>query len=308
MRNRAPSIAAWASCLLLAPGCSPSPSDQTGAATPQAAATVAGEQDNPGPATVPATTVPAATLPAAVATDAAQPQAPTAREVPLTPGIYVVDGENCRNPANAGWRGWDGDGLVGSSTRDCRATIVSRSGDDYTLRNSCENTYDGSRSDETFVMTVTDQVHFAIKGNRFGSCSMAQVPAALREHVFGRVTADTPINSENYAQVMEARSRAYDRLEYKPVSLNGFECGDNCYLEFTEAVEGAAPRKLLCTARLCANWQGAGRLPPALRNTGATVKFGRADQVDGAGTVMARGVDAVVDLRLATGRQRRPRP
>jgi hypothetical protein len=227
-----------------------------------------------------------------------QSNATSAREVPLTPGIYVVQGESCRNPANAVWRGWDGDGLVGSSTSNCSATVVSRSGDDYRLRNSCENTYNGSRSDETFTMSVTDQVHFTLNDQRFAPCSTAQVPAAIRNHVFGRVTADTPINSENYADVMEARSREYDRLEYKPVNLSGFECGDNCYLELTEAIEGAAPRKVLCTARLCANWQGEGRLPPPLKNTGAKAKFGKANQVDGAGNIMARNVEAVVDLRL----------
>lgn len=152
-------------------------------------------------------------------TPATRTSTTSASEVPLTPGIYVVQGESCRNPANAGWRGWNGDGLVGSSTRNCRAMILSRSGDDYRLRNSCENTYDGSRSDETFTMTVTDQVHFTIKGQRFASCSTAQVPSSIRNHVFPRATADTPVNSENYAQVMEARSREYERLEYKPVNL-----------------------------------------------------------------------------------------
>lgn len=224
--------------------------------------------------------------------------ATSASEVPLTPGMDVVQGESCRNPANAGWRGWDGDGLMGSSTRNCRAKIVSQTGEDYRLRNSCENTYDGSRSDETFIMTVADQVHFTIEGQRFGSCSSAQVPASIRNHVFPRVSADTPINSENYVEVMEARSREYDRLEYKPVNLISFERGDNCYLELTEAVEGAAPRKVLCTARLCADWRDSGRLPARLHNTGTTAKFGRASQVNGAGSVIARGVEAVVDLRL----------
>ena len=124
------------------------------------------------------------------------------------------------------------------------------------------------------------------------------MPAALRERVTGRVTADTPIDPENHAQVMEARSREYDRLDYKPVTLNGFECGDNCYLELTDAMEGAAPRRVLCTARLCADWQSDGRLPVALRNRGVMAKFGRADQVDSTGTVMRRGVEAVVDLQL----------
>ncbi len=112
------------------------------------------------------------------------------------------------------------------------------------------------------------------------------------------ITADTPIDSENPTQVMEARSRGYDRLEYKPVTLDGFTSGDNAYVELTPRVEGAAPETLLCTARLCADWRDAGGLPKALRLAGATAKFGTADQVDGSGTVMRRGVRAVVDLRL----------
>lgn len=286
-QRRLPAFTLLASMTLLA-ACSQPGSNEPGASMPQGASNPAEEQD----------ITASDNAPSAGNSSAARSDETSAREVPLTPGIYVVEGESCRNPANAGWRGWNGDGLVGSSTRNCRATIVSRTGDDYRLRNTCENTHDGSRSDETFTMTVTDQVHFTVEGQRFASCSSAQVPASIRNHVFGRETADTPINSEDYAEVMEGRSREYDRLEYKPVNLAGFECGDNCYLELTEGVEGAAPRKVLCTARLCADWRDAGRLPARLRNTGAKAKFGRADQVNGAGNVMARGVEAVVDLRL----------
>ena len=118
------------------------------------------------------------------------------------------------------------------------------------------------------------------------------------------VTADTPVTSGNYARVMEARSREYDRLEYKPVTLNGFTSGDNAYLELTRAVEGSAPETILCTAAACADWRDAGALPATLRDKGATAKFGTADQVDGAGTVMKRGVPAVVDLRIPAGRRK----
>lgn len=269
----------------------PGTSVETTAPEPQEEAKQSAQTDASLPRTIPAGTAPGT--------------------IPLTPGVYVVEGSSCENPANAAWRIWNGRGLSGSSTRACRAEVLSRSGDTYRLRNSCENTYDGSRTDETLAITVTDQVHFTTEGVAFASCSTAQVPAALRRRLGGeggsssstgqrspQVTADTPINSENYAQVMEARSREYDRLEYKPVTLNSFECGDNCYLELTEGIEGAAPRTVLCTARQCADWQAAGRLPARLRNAGARVKFGRANQVDGSGTVMARGVEAVVDLRL----------
>ncbi len=99
--------------------------------------------------------------------------------VPLTAGVYVLKGTSCETPANAAWRMWDGDGLLGSSTRNCRATVISQSGKDYRLRNSCENTYDGTRTDEDLLMTVTDQVHFSVKGQAFDPCSTAQLPKEL---------------------------------------------------------------------------------------------------------------------------------
>lgn len=87
-------------------------------------------------------------------------------------------------------------------------------------------------------------------------------------------------------------------MEHKPVTLIGFTCGDNCSVEITRGVEGAAPETVLCTARACADWQDVSALPAALRDKGVTAKFGRADQVDGAGTVMKRNAEAIVDLRV----------
>lgn len=291
MMKRVPTAAFLALFVMALSACSPSTSSsQDGSANASASGAgtdVSSSGDEPGSASAEPLTEATRTSGTAVV-----------KQVPLTPGVYVLEGTSCQNPANAAWRIWDGKGLSGSSTKACRATIVSQNGATYTLRNSCQNTYDGSRSDETLGMTVIDQVHYTVKGRSFESCSMAQVPASLRERVTNRVTADTPINSENYAKVMEARSREYERLEYKPVTLNSFECGDNCYVELTEGIEGAAPRNLLCTARECANWQGEGRLPSRLKNKAAWVKFGKANQVDGVGNIMERDVEAVVDLRL----------
>lgn len=106
---------------------------------------------------------------------------------------------------------------------------------------------------------------------------------------------------EGRAAAPEARSREQEALEYEPVTLNGFSCGDNCYLELTRAVEGAAPETILCTAPECADWQTDGALPAELRDTRALVKFGTADQVDGSGTAVNQGVGAAVGLRLPAG-------
>ena len=107
----------------------------------------------------------------------------TYNALPLTPGVYVLAGTTCENPSNAGWRVYNGQGLSGSATRACRSTIVKQEGDTYTIRNSCENTYDGSRTPNTVAVTIPDQVHFTLNGQQFESCPMAQVPAELRELV-----------------------------------------------------------------------------------------------------------------------------
>ena len=103
--------------------------------------------------------------------------------LPLMPGVFVLEGTECRNPANAAVRVWTGRGLSGSATRDCRATVLSHDGGVYRVSNSCVNSYDGSRTAETLVIGVPDRVHFTVAGNRFGACPMAQVPAALRRLV-----------------------------------------------------------------------------------------------------------------------------
>lgn len=173
-------VALSANCAFLLLACSPptSPSNDDGVSTAGPTA-----PSNAAPLQSENTATPGAS--AAKPAPKGAPAQSVPEQVPLTPGVYVLEGTACENPANAAWRVWDGQGLSGSSTRECRAKIVSRSGDTFTLRNSCENTYDGSRTDETLAMTVTDQVHFSLEEQSFESCSMAQVPEELRKRVTG---------------------------------------------------------------------------------------------------------------------------
>lgn len=175
-----------ASCVIALFACSPSASPPAD----DAEGTAAAPSTSRGSASPSANTATPSSTPIASASASASPSKQTAaplvpEQVPLTPGVYVLAGTTCANPANAAWRVWDGRGLSGSSTKACRATITAKRGDTYTLRNSCEDTYDGSRTDETLAMTVTDQVHFSVKGQAFESCSMAQVPQELRRRVTG---------------------------------------------------------------------------------------------------------------------------
>lgn len=132
-------------------------------------------------ASSPAGPPPEATSDLEGAADSSQASSPA--EVPLTPGVYVIEGTPCEAPANAAWRVWDGAGLSGSATEDCHADIISRQGNTYQLSNSCVDTYNGERTPETLTMTVTDQVHFTVNGQSFESCSSTQVPDELRERL-----------------------------------------------------------------------------------------------------------------------------
>lgn len=104
-------------------------------------------------------------------------------ELALPAGVYVLPDAGCANPPNAAWRVWNGQGLSGSSTRACRAAILARKSRTYTIANSCENTYDGSRTTETLDLTVTDHGHFSVKGMNYRLCSMAQLPDWLRDQI-----------------------------------------------------------------------------------------------------------------------------
>ena len=66
--------------------------------------------------------------------------------LPIPTGLWVVAGEDCANPANASWRAYDGNGLVGAQSATCEFTNVVQDGRRYIIDQTCVATYDGSRS------------------------------------------------------------------------------------------------------------------------------------------------------------------
>jgi hypothetical protein len=108
-------------------------------------------------------------------------------------------------------------------------------------------------------------------------------PSAVAGAENSAVTGDTPITKENYEEVMEAKSREYDKTEWKKVSLDGYSCGDNCYVEYSPHIEGGGDMTALCSAKICDEWASAGELPAALKGKTAEVKFGTAPRIDGSG-------------------------
>ena len=55
----------------------------------------------------------------------------------LEPGLYVIEGSDCQDPANTGWRVWNGKGLQGADTGDCTFEMTGLEGEVYTGRQSC---------------------------------------------------------------------------------------------------------------------------------------------------------------------------
>lgn len=142
-------------CLALAACSDPqSPgSDQASEARAPASDTAGpaeGQSPDPSPSASPGPS------PSAPATPSPSPTASPAPvgTLPLARGVYVAAGSDCRTAANAGIRVWNGTGLSGSSTRACRATVLSRSGPTYKVDQSCEDTYDGKRRSEAQTITV----------------------------------------------------------------------------------------------------------------------------------------------------------
>jgi hypothetical protein len=96
--------------------------------------------------------------------------------LPLKAGMYVSSGQDCRFPANAGIRWYDGKGLNGSATHDCRSKIVKRLGNAYVIDQNCivAPSGGGPRSSERQIITVHSPRHFSLKIGRdsteYGYC------------------------------------------------------------------------------------------------------------------------------------------
>ncbi len=101
--------------------------------------------------------------------------------LPLQRGVYVIEGSGCASPANAVVRIYNGTGLSGSSTRECRTTVRSQDGSRYEVDQSCENTYDGTRTSESQTITVSGDQHFVLGSARYGLCPSGQTPKSMEQ-------------------------------------------------------------------------------------------------------------------------------
>ena len=102
----------------------------------------------------------------------------------LIKGVYTSGGD-CGSIANAGLRIYDGVGLSGSATKNCRTKVVSRSGKTYKVSNDCAATYDGKRSTEQFTVRVSGSSRFTLSDGESGTynyCPVGQLDPAMRKY------------------------------------------------------------------------------------------------------------------------------
>jgi len=106
--------------------------------------------------------------------------------LPLTKGTYVSVSETCADPSFAGLKTFDGLGLAGAHTRECRARIVEKTGSAYTVDNSCIDAGAGPapRSTERLIVAITAPNAFVIRSGssseRYRLCPQDDLPMALR--------------------------------------------------------------------------------------------------------------------------------
>ena len=113
--------------------------------------------------------------------------APAAGDLPLTPGVYVTTDTDCARPPNAGFRVYDGRGLSGSATRECRATVRSREGDVYRVDQSCVDTFEGERTTAGQTLRIPDARSFTLTEDgettslTFRLCPAGDAPSYLED-------------------------------------------------------------------------------------------------------------------------------
>lgn len=104
----------------------------------------------------------------------------------LKTGIYVQDGVSCASAPNAAIREYDGRGISDPHSRACRARVLSRRGDRYTVTQSCIDAGAGPapRVTQQQTVTVPDALTFTTRtrgpANTYRYCPASMLPAGLK--------------------------------------------------------------------------------------------------------------------------------
>lgn len=106
--------------------------------------------------------------------------------LPLKHGVFVASDIPCSDPPNAAIRRYDGLGLNGAHTRDCRINVLQKRGAAYEIDQSCIDAGSGPapRSSERATVEIRDNLTFTLKrgqeGETFRYCAASLLPPGLK--------------------------------------------------------------------------------------------------------------------------------
>lgn len=83
-------------------------------------------------------------------------------QLPIPLGLWVIAGDSCQNPANAGWRVYDGAGLRGASSVRCEIDSTPRQDDGILFSQLCEASYDSEVRATRHRITMTAPRRFTL--------------------------------------------------------------------------------------------------------------------------------------------------
>lgn len=105
--------------------------------------------------------------------------------LPLKHGIFVASDSDCGSPPNAAIRRYDGVGLSGAHTRDCRAKVLSHKGQTYEVDQSCIDAGSGPapRSTERQTIVIENNLQFTLRRaageQTFKYCAASLLPPGI---------------------------------------------------------------------------------------------------------------------------------
>lgn len=90
------------------------------------------------------------------------------------------------------------------------------------------------------------------------------------------------------------------------IVITGFECGDNCYLDYrplaqsgkTDGKTDGEIDSALCSVDRCADWFGEQAMPTEFVGRSATITVGQGKQYDNEGNVMSEGFPEITSLTV----------
>lgn len=109
---------------------------------------------------------------------------------------------------------------------------------------------------------------------------------------------DADADAEEAPEPEKAVEKAPEKADnWQRITIDGFECGDNCYLVYTPA-GGNESESALCEARACDPWFEMQEMPPEYIGRQVRVQFGSGQQVDGSGNVMSEDFPSITKIRM----------